>query len=371
MVGVFWPLYVWRRFARHSANAKRKARFLQRVWKTLIKIRHLRAWHNRVTLLKGRRCEANTKLRVTNLELIRTVFCTWHKYTVKVRRRERVLEQQRDSFRPFLAKCVSAWRFYASGRAETRSMALRLRFVSSPSKSFPNAAELGVRPGWNSGIDVEQILALTKPMHLYFEHTHLPRELKVVILRTRHLIPKCLKQWRHACHLWQRERKLRYFRYIVKLRHFFTKLSRFARQARNDREAMRAFATGDLQERRERLKQRTKEARQMFSSRWDIDAQWREQGLTNTRMLQMELQDMISIRRKNESNLRLHGRRMGLERSHAASVAKTCIENVELETKAEVEAIRQDAIRVYIWHEFENIARPFKSQTRRRREETF
>ena len=85
----------------------------------------------------------------------------------------------------------------------------------------------------------------------------------------------------------------------------------------------------------------------MFSSRWDVDAQWREQGLTNTRMLQMELQDMISIRRKNEANLRLHDRRMDLERIHAASIAETCIKNVELETKSEVEAIRKDAIRVY------------------------
>jgi len=234
---------------------------------------------------------------------------------------------------------------------ETRSIVLHLRFRRSDKNNkeitFPNALELGVRPGWNSGLDTNDVLATTKALRIYFSSVHLPRELKICRLRTRHVVPKCLSQWRVACQLLQRERKLRYYRYMIKLRNYFTKLLRFAVQTRNDREAMRAFANGDLEQRRVRMKERTKQARKMFSSRWNVDNEWREQGMMNTRMIQMELQDMVAIRRKNESSLRLHGRRMDLERVHNANIAKECIKNVEIETKKQVQEIREDAVRVY------------------------
>ncbi|CAN0281875.1 unnamed protein product, partial [Ectocarpus sp. 12 AP-2014] len=43
--GTFWPLYVWRRWANYRISSRDKAKFLRKVYLTVILVRHFRAWN--------------------------------------------------------------------------------------------------------------------------------------------------------------------------------------------------------------------------------------------------------------------------------------------------------------------------------------
>ncbi|GBG27813.1 Hypothetical Protein FCC1311_040362 [Hondaea fermentalgiana] len=129
----FWPFYVWRRFARQQAVAKDKARFLKRVWNTLVTLRHFRAWSRQLRNSKLLASQAMLQLLGRQGREAERHFLAWRQHTIQATRIRNAWQQRGTKLRETVLRdrtrrywCV--WKLFA--RATRRSRRTILRYYN-------------------------------------------------------------------------------------------------------------------------------------------------------------------------------------------------------------------------------------------------
>ena len=129
----FWPFHVWRRETWANILARDKAKFLVRVNREFLKIRHLRAWYRYLLYRKDRRAKVKFCLRTQLHRWCCRVLHEWHRVAEKSKSVLNILKTRQRAFGSFLKCCFLALRYHALGKKVVETSSLRYRRI------LPNA----------------------------------------------------------------------------------------------------------------------------------------------------------------------------------------------------------------------------------------